>query len=179
MSPAGLSVSNAGLLAVWPLSSFTKQAVGLLLNAGSVQRTALWLVGCVAGLVLVAGATWRYLESGAGRGEVALKTPQLERPIRVEVLNGCGAPKAAARLTRKARDLGIDVIHEGDAESFNFLETIILDRRGDMSKALQVAMILGVPNYAQQIVVDSYRLADVSVIIGHDHKELKLLEHGK
>ena len=149
------------------------------MNAGSIQRKALWLVGCLAGLVLLAGATWRYLESGSGRREVPLKTPQLEGPIRVEVLNGCGAPKAAARLTRKARDLGIDVIHEGDAESFNFLETIVLDRRGDMSKALQVAMILGVPNYVQQIVVDSYSVSDVSVIIGHDHKELKLLEQGK
>ena len=149
------------------------------MNAGSVQRKALWLVGCLAGVILVAGSTWRYLESGAGRREVPLKTPQLERTIRVEILNGCGAPKAAARLTRKARDLGIDVIHEGDAESFNFLETIVLDRRGDMSKALQVAMILGVPNYAQQIVVDAYSVADVLVIIGHDHKELKLLEHSK
>ena len=129
--------------------------------------------------MLIVCASWRYIESGVQRHEVPLIIPQIQRSIKVEVLNGCGAPKAAARLTRKARKLGIDVIHEGDTESFNFLETMVLDRRGDMSKALQVAMILGVPNYAQQIIVDSYSVADVSVIIGHDHKELKLLEHSK
>lgn len=92
------------------------------------------------------------------------------------MLNGCGVPQVAARLMKKARalGLGVDVIHEGNAESFNFLHTVVLDRSGDMDKALQVASALGIPHYAQQIVEDSYRLADVSIIVGKDFQRLWL-----
>ena len=92
------------------------------------------------------------------------------------MLNGCGVPQVAARLMKKARalGLGVDVIHEGNAESFNFLHTMVLDRSGDVNKALQVASALGIPNYAQQIVEDSYRLADVSIIVGRDYHRLWL-----
>jgi hypothetical protein len=102
--------------------------------------------------------------------------PRLSQPVRVEVLNGCGVPQVAARLMKKARalDLGIDVIHEGNAASFNFLHTVVLDRSGDMNKALEVATALGIPNYAQQIITDSFRLADVSIIVGRDYKRLWL-----
>ena len=123
------------------------------------------------------GVLWQYLHDRVEETGVFLESPHLQTAIRVEVLNGCGAPKAAARLTKRARSLGIDVIHEGDAESFDFLQTMVLDRSGDMNKALQVAMVLGIPHCIQQIIEDSFRLADVSIIIGHDHRQLNLLDH--
>ncbi|MEE2659643.1 MAG: LytR C-terminal domain-containing protein [Candidatus Latescibacterota bacterium] len=92
------------------------------------------------------------------------------------MLNGCGEPQIAARMTRKARSLGLDVIDEGNASSFNFLESLVIDRNGDMEKARQVARTLGINNLIQQIDEDPYRLEDVAVIIGRDYRRLRLLD---
>jgi len=98
-----------------------------------------------------------------------------EEPVRVQVLNGCGAPQAAARLTRRARALGLDVIDEGNADSFGFLESMVIDRRGDMTRARLVAELLGIPVCIQQITHHPSFLAEVSVVIGRDHEQLGLL----
>ena len=100
-------------------------------------------------------------------------TPELTERVRVSVLNGCGVPQVAARMTRKARGLGLDVIHVGNADSFGFLQSVVIDRGGDPEKARQVAALLGIPNWIQQISDDTYRLEEVQIIIG---KSLKLLE---
>ena len=100
----------------------------------------------------------------------------LEEAIRIAVFNGCGDSQVAARMTKRARSLGFDVIHEGNAESFNYLYSVVLDRVGDMDKARKVAARLGIPHAIQQISEDEYRLVEVSVIVGKDYKRLKLLE---
>ena len=101
---------------------------------------------------------------------------RLDEAIRIAVFNGCGDPQVAARMTRRARGLGLDVIHEGNAESFNHLHSVVLDRVGNMDKARQVAARLGIPHAIQQISEDEYRLEEVSVIVGKDYKRLRLLE---
>ena len=79
-------------------------------------------------------------------------------------------------VSPKARGLGLDVIHEGNADSFGFLQSIVIDRGGDPEKASQVAALLGIPNWIQQISDDTYRLEQVQIIVGRDYKSLKLLE---
>ena len=96
--------------------------------------------------------------------------------IQVEVLNGCGTPQLAARLTKKARALGLDVIDEGNAESFTYLQSMVIDRRGDLEKARRVAEILGISNCIQQISDEPSQLAEVSIIIGRDYEQLRLLD---
>jgi len=136
-----------------------------------------------AGAILLVAALWQYSGGRTPGGKadesdtVLNPPPHLHRPIRAEVLNGCGIPQAAARLTKKARALGIDVIDEGNAESFAFLQTMVIDRSGDLDKARQVAAILGIPRCIQQIRDESFRLAHVSIIIGRDHQQLGLLEY--
>ena len=103
-------------------------------------------------------------------------TAPLDGAFRVAVLNGCGAPQVAARMTRRARALGIDVIHEGNAASFGFLESVVVDRSGDLERARGVAALLGIPHTVQQISNDPYRLEDVAVIVGRDYERLDLLE---
>ena len=85
------------------------------------------------------------------------------------------AAHAAARLTNKARSLGLDVIHGGNASSFNFLHTMVIDRSGTSDRADQVASVLGIGNRIQQVTDDAYRLADVTVVIGRDFRQLNLL----
>ena len=101
--------------------------------------------------------------------------PELEQPIRISIFNGCGAAQVAARMTKKARSLGLDVIDEGNADSFDYTYSMTIDRAGDLDKARRVADILGIPHYIQQISEDEYRLEEVSVIVGRDYEKLKLL----
>ena len=147
----------------------------------NLQRKLLWLLAGVAGTVLLTGLLGQGGQEEAVGARIPVEPLKLPEPVRVEVLNGCGVPQVAARLMKKARalGLGIDVIHEGNAESFNFLHTVVLDRSGDMNKALQVASALGIPHYAQQIITDSFRLADVSIIIGRDYKRLWLFNENQ
>ena len=87
-----------------------------------------------------------------------------------------GDPRVAARMTSKARALGIDVIHEGNASSFAFLESLVIDRTGNLERARGVARSLGIPHTIQQISDDAYRLEEVTIIVGRDYKRLGLLE---
>ena len=95
--------------------------------------------------------------------------------MRVEILNGCGALQAASRLTRRARSLGLDVVDEGNADGFGYVESMVVDRRGHMDRARAVAEVLGIPVCIQQITDHPSVLAEVSVIIGRDHDRLRLL----
>ena len=79
-------------------------------------------------------------------------------------------------MTKKARALGLDVIHEGNADSFGFLQSIVIDRSGRTEVAKRVALLLGIPHWIQQISDDAYRLEDVSIIIGKDFERLGLLD---
>jgi hypothetical protein len=142
-----------------------------------VQEKILWVLASVAGIVLLVAALRQDSDQEEEEVGKALESSlHLQRPIRVEVLNGCGIPQVAARLTKKSRALGLDVIHEGNAVDFNFLHTMVIDRSGDLEKARQVASVLGVPHCIQQITQDAYRLADVSIIIGRDYLQMNLLE---
>jgi hypothetical protein len=93
----------------------------------------------------------------------------------VAVLNGCGEAQVAGRLTRKMRGLGFDVIYEGNAENFNFLQSMVVDRRGDLDKARRVGAALGLP-HLQQVSEDTFRLEEVAVIIGRDYRQVRLLD---
>ena len=140
-----------------------------------MQERLLWLLAILAGAILLVASLWpgsKEITPGISRSEA----PQLTERVRVSVLNGCGVPQLAARMTRRARRLGLDVIHEGNADSFGFLQSIVIDRGGDPKKASQVAALLGIPNWIQQISDDTYRLEEVQIIIGKDYKILKLLE---
>lgn len=140
-----------------------------------MQEKALWLLASVAAIVLLVVALRPQWETVAQAPE----PPQAQVPsgsFRIAVLNGCGDAHVAARMTRKARARGIDVIHEGNASSFEFLESLVIDRTGDLERARGVASALGIPHTIQQINDDAYRLEDVTVIIGRDYKRLGLLE---
>jgi hypothetical protein len=79
-------------------------------------------------------------------------------------------------MTKKARAAGMDVIDEGNAESFGFLESVVIDRRGNLAKAREVATVLGIPRCIQQVRDDPSRLAEVSIVIGRDYRQLRLFD---
>ena len=105
---------------------------------------------------------------------IAAESALLPFYVRVEVLNGCGVSQVAARLTRKARQMGIDVIHEGNADHFGYLHTLVIRRGGDRQRAEQVAQTLGIPHLVDQQTDEPFRLADITIVIGQDYERIDL-----
>ena len=148
----------------------------------NAQELILWGLAVVAIAFLLKAAFWPHsaapeptLQREAPKPETA---PQLS-PIRVEILNGGGESQVAARLRKKVRALGLDVIHEGNAPSFNYLHTLVVDLDGDIERARQVADILGIPHFIQQKKEDQFSLASVSIVIGRDYRRIGLLDPAK
>lgn len=144
-----------------------------------MQERILWVLATAAIAILLGSALWPHFAAPDPVPRAATQqsavTP-LPNPIRVEILNGCGVTQVAARLRNKARMLGLDVIHEGNAPSFDHLHTMVIDLSGDLDQARRVANVLRIPHLIQQKKEDQFRLADVSIIIGRDYRRIGLLE---
>ncbi len=89
-----------------------------------------------------------------------------EVAVVVEVRNGCGVSGLGDRVAGYLRDRGFDVIFVGNAEDFEFAESMVVDRAGERAKALEVASYLGGIPVVQQ--VSSGTFVDVTVILGQD-----------
>ena len=94
--------------------------------------------------------------------------------IHVEVLNGCGKDGIAQQVGQHLRSLGFDVMTWTNAGSFNYPESMVIDRVGNPGYARQVAEALGIQNQIQQIIADPFRIEQVTVIIGRDYPRLNL-----
>ena len=95
---------------------------------------------------------------------------EAETAIKVEVLNGAGVSGIARQMTDYLRQKGFDVINYGNAESFSFYTTIVLDRIGHRSRAQQVARAIGTETVVEQ--KNTYLALDVTMILGRDFKTL-------
>ena len=148
----------------------------------NVQELILWGLATVAIALLLKAAFWP--QSAAPEPTPQQEVPKPETapqlsPIRVEILNGGGESQVAARLRKKVRALGLDVIHEGNAPSFNYLHTLVVDLDGDIEQARQVAEVLGIPHFIQQKKESQFSLASVSIVIGRDYRRIGLLDPAK
>lgn len=86
--------------------------------------------------------------------------------IRIEVLNGAGAPGLARLATSRLRGGGFDVVFFGNATRFDHTHSVVLDRTGDLAPAWAVAAALGIDSVAT--APEPGLLLDVSVILGAD-----------
>ncbi len=137
----------------------------------SIMKRWLWVLGgllIAVGLIVATNAFWK------PQTAPSLPAPRISQNIRVEILNGCGKGGIAREVGQKLRDFGLDVMTLGNAESFAFSETIVIDRVGKIECAQQVADILGTPNVIQQKTPDPFRIEEVTVILGRDYDRLKI-----
>jgi hypothetical protein len=86
--------------------------------------------------------------------------------ISVEVLNGAGVPGAAALITEALRDAGYDVKTFGNAPSFEYEETLVIDRSERLGAARSVADALGVDEVRSEPQPALY--LDATIILGTD-----------
>ena len=98
----------------------------------------------------------------------------------IEVLNGTGEPGVAGKATLElrrifsgeGRQFRIDVRKEGNAERFDFRESLLIDRRGNPALMRKLSRLLGCRRVLVQ--VQDRPEVDVTLIIGWDHDKLKI-----
>ncbi len=100
----------------------------------------------------------------------SLKSDYLPSEIKVQVLNGSGKPGVAKRVRDKLVRNGYNVVEFGNADSQNYKETIILDRVGNMKKAVKVASLLKCNLIFPKI--NKFIMIDITVIVGKDYKKI-------
>ena len=132
-------------------------------------RKALVLVLSAAAIVLV---VLSMLEDYHEPGSPGTPVAEPVGDIHVEVLNGCGTNGVAKEVGRYLRSRGFDVLTIGNAPTFNYPETIVIDRVGNRKMVDLVGDALGVQNRIQQIIPDPFRIEQVTVIVGRDHTRL-------
>jgi len=100
--------------------------------------------------------------------------------LRVQVLNGCGIPKAAAGMGQIVKDLSIenvdiDVIDEDNFETFDISETMILARdERALDNAVRIGEGIGIhpDNVVVQPLDDNYLSLDMTIIVGKDFETI-------
>lgn len=105
--------------------------------------------------------------AGIGRGFT-----RCEEPFSMEVLNGTGEQGVAGKMTKALRSAGINVLIEGNADNFNFRESLLVDRRGNPRLMKELSRKLGCRRVLRQ--VQEKPLVDVTFVIGWDRAELKI-----
>jgi len=93
-------------------------------------------------------------------------------PLQIEVLNGCGVSGIAAEFTEYLRQKGIDVVKTDNYESFNVLETVIIDRRGRTERIKEIARSLGLDTSRILKEINEAYLIDATLILGKDYKQM-------
>lgn len=129
-----------------------------------------WILKIIIGLLLLLNGFLIYLLLDRLFPPGRIK---IERPIRVEVLNGCGAQGLALKMARYLRDNGFDVMNVGNAESFNIYRSMVIDRVGKLPLAERTAQAIGLnsENIIQQRNEDS--VWHVTIVIGRDYRKLR------
>ena len=118
-------------------------------------------------VVVLMGLSLAVRWSGIGRN---LSIP--EAPFQIEVLNGTGEPGVARDVTMRLRKMGIDVLIEGNAERFDYRETVLVDRKGNPALMRKLSRRLGVGRVVTQI--QERPRIDATLIIGWDRERLRL-----
>ena len=93
------------------------------------------------------------------------------RRLRVELLNGTGVAGIAESARAALAKLGVDVIAVGNAERFDYSESILVARERGTDVRL-LGEVIGCPHVIDQL--DKNATADASLILGADYKSLAL-----
>lgn len=84
--------------------------------------------------------------------------------IKVEVLNGNGQAGSANKVAMELKNKGFNVISTGNANSFDYKNTIVIYRDGNIDSAKKIASIVGGTELKQEDFGD--REIDICIVVG-------------
>jgi len=108
--------------------------------------------------------------------EIYEKNPILD--IEVEVLNGCGVPGLAGKVSEYLRTNQLDVVRSENADHYNYDKTLIILRNENFEGLKKVAEMFGMDETSDPRIKhlpDNQLDVDVTVIIGNDISQIKPL----
>jgi LCP family protein required for cell wall assembly len=106
--------------------------------------------------------------AGKSEAPVQVKAKSLHAGLVVEVLNGSGTPGEANRLASRLKKLGIRIKRTGNAGSFKYDHTILVDWKGKVDDSVILADTLSI-DPAKIIVYDKqHKSIDMTIVIGKD-----------
>lgn len=143
-----------------------------------------WSAVLIAAGTLVVGAMiWVFVQQVfvdppvQSRIEVTDDLVRAGEAIQIEILNGCGVDGVAMDVLNYMRARGFDVVEIGNHETFEVVNSKVVDRVGDSISARNVAYALGIADSCIVIDIDSTLVLRNSVIIGLDYGSLKPYTH--
>lgn len=92
--------------------------------------------------------------------------------FQIEVLNGTGETGLAMETAMELRTMGIDVLVVGDAERYDFAESILIDRKGNTDLMKRLSQFIGCRRVLKQI--QPKPLVDATLIVGKDIEQLRI-----
>jgi len=93
------------------------------------------------------------------------------RPLTLVIRNGSGVAGIAADAETALRELGVDVVDVGNADRFDYPESVLIVRRRN-AEAEGLAQRIGCRNVMKQTRRDA--IADAELILGGDYRRLSL-----
>lgn len=139
-------------------------------------RTVIMLISCLvlAGSMIILAMVLS--GRGPNTGVVAGTTQAGRVNVKLTVMNGCGRSGLASAAVKEIRRRGYDVVNGmgGNADSFDYDTSVIVDRRGMGEKARMLARSFGIKLVVDQRSHDPYMVEDMVVILGRDWDTLAL-----
>lgn len=98
--------------------------------------------------------------------------------IQVSVLNACGTPGIAMKITEHLRSLGYDVVEIGNYGTSALEKSIVIDWVNDGTTAKKIADAVNIPQNRIVRRKSNRAMVDVSVVLGKDYRQLIPLRQG-
>jgi hypothetical protein len=157
-------------------------------KAGSRIIDFLLIVISLTVLVFIGSFALKYTqgESAPPPGQTPQNQSSVSISLRLQVLNGCGAPGVAGRFAKYVLDAGkpdfaIDVIDERNFDSFKQEKTTLIARRAGSPVAERLAMKLGLSpeQVTYKELEDNFLDIDYSLVVGLDYDKYLSRSVGK
>jgi hypothetical protein len=131
-------------------------------RGGLGQRVAVGLATVVL-VLCAASVTFSLFVRQSGDGG--------SRALTVSIKNGSGVPGIAGDAEMALRNMGVSVVEVGNAERFDYAESVLIVRRRGAEAEL-LAERIGCDKVTTQIRKDS--VVDAELILGADYRRLRL-----
>ena len=108
--------------------------------------------------------------------EIYEENPILD--IEVEILNGCGVPGLAEKVSNYLRSQQMDVVRSDNADHYNYDQTILILRNENFEGLKKVSQSFGINEQDElriKHIPDEKLSVDITVIIGSDFATIKPL----